>query len=66
MLGQAMFNSLELSQSEWSNQEAFILSIYGTYLKLTAAWFPKEYLQAVHSPVLERLGESWLYDLYDE
>ena len=70
MLVQAMVNSLELCQSEWSDQEAFVLSIHGTQLKLTAAWFPKEYLQAVHSPTMPVDQTLWVrrskpYDLKD-
>ncbi|ODM16251.1 hypothetical protein SI65_08250 [Aspergillus cristatus] len=65
-----MVNSLELSQSEWSDQEAFVLSTYGIHLKLMSALFPKEYLQGVHSPTMPVEQTLWVirtkpYDLKD-
>lgn len=47
-----MENSRQLGEDDWADQEAFVLNIHGTHLKLTAARFSKEYLRAVNSAVM--------------
>lgn len=37
---------------EWSDQDAWLLPIHGTELKVLYAFFPKEYLASVNSPFM--------------
>ena len=66
LLGQATEHSIQLGG--WRDQEAFVISIHGTHLKLMAAHFTASYLSSVNSmrlPVAEPLWvrRSQPYDL---
>lgn len=66
LLGQAMEHIVQLGQRR--DQEAFVLSIHGTQLKLTAAYLTADYLSYVHSPMIPDHEKLWVrrsepYDL---
>jgi hypothetical protein len=44
----------------WRDQEAFVLSIHRTHLKLTAAYFIAEYLSYVNSPTMSETEKLWV------
>jgi hypothetical protein len=44
----------------WRDQEAFILSMHGTHLKLTATYFTAEYLSHVNSPTMPETEKLWV------
>lgn len=63
-----MENARQLHQDRWIDQEAFVLTIHGTHMKLTVARFPKEYLSAVNSANMPLNQALWVrrsqpYDL---
>jgi len=66
LLGQAMEHATQLGRPR--DQEAFVLSIHGTHLKLTAAHFTTKYLSHVNSPTMPDSEKLWVrrsepYDL---
>jgi hypothetical protein len=66
LLGQAMEHAAQLGG--WRDQEAFVLSIHGTHVKLTAAHFTAKYLRHVNSPTMPETEKLWVrrskpYDL---
>ena len=48
----------------WADQEAFVVSIHGTRLKITAAHFKEEYLKAVNSNTMPISHTQWLRRTY--
>ncbi|RAL00010.1 pepsin-like aspartic protease [Aspergillus ibericus CBS 121593] len=66
LLGQAMEHAAQLDG--WRDQEAFVLTIHGTHLKLAAAHFTAECLRHANSPVMPGSETLWVrrsepYDL---
>ena len=49
LLAQAMMQSREVTENGWIDQEAFVINIHGTRLKITAARFEGEYMAMVNS-----------------
>jgi hypothetical protein len=66
LLGQAMEHCEQLGG--WRDQEAFVLTIHGTHLKLVAGHFSAKYLSYVNSPMIPDDEDLWVrrsryYDL---
>jgi hypothetical protein len=55
-----MEHAKQLNSHLWTDQEAFVISIHSTCLKLTAAWFSKEYLSHVNSPTMPTTEILWI------
>jgi hypothetical protein len=58
LLGQAMEHCANLGG--FRDQEAFVLSIHGTHLKLTVAYFTEQYLSYVNSPTMPITETLWV------
>ncbi|PYI04022.1 hypothetical protein BO78DRAFT_321397 [Aspergillus sclerotiicarbonarius CBS 121057] len=58
LLGQAMEHVTQIDCCR--DQEAFILSLHGTHLKLTAAHFTADYLRHVNSPLMSETETLWV------
>jgi hypothetical protein len=58
MLGQAMEQAAQLGS--WRDQEAFVLSIHGTQLRLIAAHFTAKYLSHVNSSTMPTTEHLWV------
>lgn len=60
LLGQAMENRKQVSENRWVEQESFTVSIHGTKLKITAAYFSAEYLHHVSSRITPTDQVLWV------
>lgn len=49
MLGQAMAHCKQVFAGQWSDQEAWIITMHGTELRLVTAHFSQDYLRRVNS-----------------
>lgn len=65
LLGQAMTQIRYTYEGNvWADQEAFVINIHGTRLKITAAHFSEEYLKAVNSNTMPISHTQWLRRTY--
>lgn len=65
LLGQVMMQSRQVSGDDgWVDQEAFVVNIHGTRLKITAARFEGEYLAAVNSNTMPVSLTQWVRRTY--